>query len=758
MLDELTKFGNYDVYLVGKCTKSALQVNMSSKDYKLSSSLKHFFGFSKFRGLQEEVIQTLLSGKDTFVIMPTGGGKSLCYQLPALLLDGTAIVVSPLIALMKNQVDAIRGISKQDGVAHVLNSSLTKSQVQTVKDDITKGVTKLLYVAPESLTKQDYVDFLRSVPISFLAVDEAHCISEWGHDFRPEYRNLRGIIDRIDEKIPVIGLTATATPKVQEDILKNLGITKAITFKASFNRPNLFYEVLPKTDQVDRDITSFIKKNEGKSGIVYCLSRRRVEELAQVLQVNGIKAVPYHAGLDSKQRVKNQDMFLMEDVDVVVATIAFGMGIDKPDVRFVIHHDIPKSIESYYQETGRAGRDGGEGHCLAFYAYKDIEKLEKFMSGKPIAEQEIGYALLHEMVAYAETSMSRRKFILHYFGEEFDESNGPGADMDDNSRNPKPKKEAQKQVEKLLTVITDTAQQYRFKEIVNILSGIKNALLITRQVDDQDFFGVGSDQTPSYWRALIRQLLVAGLLKKEIESYGVIKLTKKGEDFLQSPHSFFMTENHEYDQVQSPPSSNRGGVSVFDKKLHGLLMKERKRVAEQSGVPPYAVFQESSIEDMLLKYPISIEELKNIHGVGEGKAMKFGSSFVKLIEKYCEDNDVVRPQDIIIKSTGANSTLKLYIIQNIDRKLPLEDIADAKGMDRTTFIKELETIVFSGTKLDIGYEVDALFDEDQQDELKAYFMEAENDDIQEAFDEFDGEFEEDDLRIFRIKFISEVAN
>ena len=758
MLDELTKFGNYDVYLSGKCTKSALQVNMSSKDYKLSSSLKHFFGFSKFRGLQEEVIQTLLSGKDTFVIMPTGGGKSLCYQLPALLLDGTAIVVSPLIALMKNQVDAIRGISKQDGVAHVLNSSLTKSQVQTVKDDITKGVTKLLYVAPESLTKQDYVDFLRSVPISFLAVDEAHCISEWGHDFRPEYRNLRGIIDRIDEKIPVIGLTATATPKVQEDILKNLGITKAITFKASFNRPNLFYEVLPKTDQVDRDITSFIKKNEGKSGIVYCLSRRRVEELAQVLQVNGIKAVPYHAGLDSKQRVKNQDMFLMEDVDVVVATIAFGMGIDKPDVRFVIHHDIPKSIESYYQETGRAGRDGGEGHCLAFYAYKDIEKLEKFMSGKPIAEQEIGYALLHEMVAYAETSMSRRKFILHYFGEEFDESNGPGADMDDNSRNPKPKKEAQKQVEKLLTVITDTAQQYRFKEIVNILSGIKNALLITRQVDDQDFFGVGSDQTPSYWRALIRQLLVAGLLKKEIESYGVIKLTKKGEDFLQSPHSFFMTENHEYDQVQSPTLSNRGGVAVFDKKLHGLLMKERKRVAEQSGVPPYAVFQESSIEDMLLKYPISIEELKNIHGVGEGKAMKFGSSFVKLIEKYCEDNDVVRPQDIIIKSTGANSTLKLYIIQNIDRKLPLEDIADAKGMDRTTFIKELETIVFSGTKLDIGYEVDALFDEDQQDELKAYFMEAENDDIQEAFDEFDGEFEEDDLRIFRIKFISEVAN
>ncbi|MGB1941482.1 MAG: RecQ family ATP-dependent DNA helicase, partial [Flavobacteriaceae bacterium] len=553
---------------------------MSSRDYKLASSLKRFFGFSNFRGLQEEVIETLLSGKDTFVIMPTGGGKSLCYQLPALILDGTAIVVSPLIALMKNQVDAIRGISKQDGVAHVLNSSLTKGQVQVVKDDITNGVTKLLYVAPESLTKQDYVDFLRSVPISFMAVDEAHCISEWGHDFRPEYRNLRGILDRIDEKIPVIGLTATATPKVQEDILKNLGITDAVTFKASFNRPNLFYEVLPKTDQVDRDITSFIKKNEGKSGIVYCLSRKRVEELAQILVVNGIKAVPYHAGLDNKQRVKNQDMFLMEDVDVVVATIAFGMGIDKPDVRFVIHHDIPKSIESYYQETGRAGRDGGEGHCLAFYAYKDIEKLEKFMSGKPIAEQEIGFALLHEMVAYAETSMSRRKFILHYFGEEFDDVNGPGADMDDNARNPKPKKEAQKQVELLLKVILDTAQQYRFSDVVNILVGVKNAILMTRQVVEKEFFGIGSYETLSYWRALIRQLLVAGLLKKEIETYGVIKLTAKGEAFLASPHSFFMTENHEYDQTQSTPSSSGGGTAVFDKKLHGLLMKERKRVAE----------------------------------------------------------------------------------------------------------------------------------------------------------------------------------
>lgn len=732
-------------------------MNESSDSYNIKASLKHFFGFSTFRGLQEEVINTLLSGKDTFVIMPTGGGKSLCYQLPALILGGTAIVVSPLIALMKNQVDAIRGISKQDGVAHVLNSSLNKTQVQVVKNDIKSGVTKLLYVAPESLTKQDYVDFLRSVPISFMAVDEAHCISEWGHDFRPEYRNLRGIIDRIGEKTAVIGLTATATPKVQEDILKNLRISDATTFKASFNRPNLFYEVLPKTEQVDRDITAFVKKNEGKSGIVYCLSRKRVEELAQVLQVNGIKAVPYHAGLDTKQRVRNQDMFLMEEADVVVATIAFGMGIDKPDVRFVIHHDIPKSIESYYQETGRAGRDGGEGHCLAFYAYKDIEKLEKFMSGKPVAEQEIGFALLHEMVAYAETSMSRRKFILHYFGEEFDEKNGPGAEMDDNTRNPKPRKEAQKQVELLLSIVKKTAQQYRFKEIVNILAGVKNALLISHLATEKDFFGSGSNYTPSYWRALIRQLLVAGLLQKEIETYGVIKLTAKGEKFLNKPHSFFMTENHEY-ELNSSSGSAKSGLNIFDKKLHKELMKERKRVAEKFDVPPFAVFQEPSIEDMLLKYPVTIEELKNIHGVGEGKAMKFGASFVKLIKNYCEENDVIRPQDIVIKSTGANSTLKLYIIQNIDRKLPLEDIADAKGMDRGVFIKEMETIVFSGTKLDIGYEVDALFDEDQQEELSEYFMEAETDDIQAAFEEFDGEFEEDDLRIFRIRFMSEVAN
>ena len=734
-------------------------MNASEIEPNLKSYLKQFFGFSEFRGLQEPVIQSLLSGDHSFVIMPTGGGKSLCYQLPALLLDGTAIVVSPLIALMKNQVDAIRGISENEGVAHVLNSSLSKSQINRVMEDIKSGVTKLLYVAPESLTKEDYVQFLRSVTISFLAVDEAHCISEWGHDFRPEYRNLRNIIDRIGENIPIIGLTATATPKVQEDILKNLNINNANTFKASFNRPNLFYEVKPKTAQVDHDIIAFIKQNEGKSGIVYCLSRKRVEELAEVLQVNGIKAVPYHAGLDTKQRVRNQDMFLMEETDVVVATIAFGMGIDKPDVRFVIHHDIPKSIESYYQETGRAGRDGGEGHCLAFYAYKDIEKLEKFMSGKPVAEQEIGYALLQEMVAYAETSMSRRKFILHYFGEEFDDKKGPGWDMDDNTRNPKPKKEAEKQVALVLNVVQQTAEQYRFKELVNILMGVKNATLSSHNVIHKDFFGQGKDENPSYWRALIRQLLVSKHLHKEIETYGVIKLTDLGKAFLENPSSYMMTENHEYDSNEPAASSGGyGKASSFDKKLYKALLELRKKVADKHEVPPYAVFQEPSIEDMLMKYPITIDEMKNIHGVGEGKAHKFGAPFVELIQKYCDDNEVIRPQDIVFKSTGANSGLKLYIIQSIDRKLPLSDIASAKGMEMQAFIKELETIMYSGTKLNIQYEIDDLFDEEQQQELYDYFMESETDDIDTAFEEFDGDYEEDDLRLFRIRFMNEVAN
>lgn len=733
-----------------------MKLNVVDEQFNIKAALKKYFGFSKFRGLQEPVIKSVLNKENTFVIMPTGGGKSLCYQLPALIQPGTAIVVSPLIALMKNQVDAIRGISKNDGVAHVLNSSLSKTQIQTVKEDITSGITKLLYVAPESLTKEDNVAFLRTVPISFMAIDEAHCISEWGHDFRPEYRNLKSISSRIGDNITIVGLTATATPKVQEDILKNLNISDATTYKASFNRPNLYYEVRPKTAQVDRDIISFVKENSGKSGIVYCLSRKRVEELAQVLQVNGVNALPYHAGLDNKQRVHNQDSFLKEDCDVIVATIAFGMGIDKPDVRFVIHHDIPKSIESYYQETGRAGRDGGEGHCLAFYAYKDIEKLEKFMSGKPIAEQEVGYALLQEMVAYAETSMSRRKFILHYFGEEFDEINGDGAEMDDNTRNPKPKVEAQQDVSMLLNLVKETNEQYKIKELIHIMAGIETPILVSHSIRSNPLFGLGSSHALPYWKALLTQLLVAGHLTKEIESYGVIKISEKGKKFIEKPLSFLMTENHVYDT--SVPIATPVKAGNFDVKLQKMLMQLRKDVADKFEVPPYAVFQESSIEDMLIKYPITIEELKNIHGVGEGKANKFGKPFIDLIAKYTEDNGIIRPEDLIIKSTGANSALKLFIIQNIDRKLPLQDIADAKGMEFPAFLEQLETIVFSGTKVNIQYAIDELFDEDQQEELYAYFMESDDDDIQTAVEEFDGDFEDDDLRVFRIKFMSEVAN
>ncbi len=722
-------------------------------------ALKKYFGFSSFKGLQEEVIKSVLEQKNTFVIMPTGGGKSLCFQLPALMQEGTAIVVSPLIALMKNQVDALRSISSEKGIAHVLNSSLNKTEIKQVKQDIVDGKTKLLYVAPESLTKDENVEFLQSVPISFVAIDEAHCISEWGHDFRPEYRNLRKIIQRIGENIPIIGLTATATPKVQEDILKNLGMQDANTFKASFNRPNLYYEVRPKTKNVDADIIRFVKQNEGKSGIIYCLSRKRVEELAQALQVNGIKAVPYHAGLDSKTRIKHQDMFLMEDVDVVVATIAFGMGIDKPDVRFVIHNDIPKSIESYYQETGRAGRDGGEGHCLAFYSYKDIEKLEKFMSGKPVAEQEIGHALLQEMVAYAETSISRRKFILHYFGEEFDNKTGEGGDMDDNMRFPKKKNEAKDQVIKLLTVVSKTNQQYKSKEVVNVLTGKVNALIKSHRTDTQPYFGIGKDHEAEYWMALLRQVLVAGFLKKEIETYGIVKLTPKGKAFLEKPESFMMTEDHSFkDANDDNIIVNQKGGNAADQTLFKLLKAERKKVADKLSLPPFVIFQDPSLEDMALKYPITIKELSNVHGVGEGKAKKYGASFVALIEKYVEENEIDRPDDFIVKSTGSNSALKLYIIQNVDRKLPLEDIAKAKGLEMGNFIKEMESIVYSGTKLNISYCIDELLDEDQQEEIHDYFLEAETDDVEEALKEFDGEYEEEELRLYRIKFISEVGN
>jgi ATP-dependent DNA helicase RecQ len=732
---------------------------MGSTEIDLYKQLKKYFGFSQFKGLQEQVITSIVNRNNTFVIMPTGGGKSLCYQLPALLEEGTAIVVSPLIALMKNQVDAIRGISSEVGVAHVLNSSLNKTEVKQVKEDITNGVTKLLYVAPESLTKEENVEFLRTVKISFLAVDEAHCISEWGHDFRPEYRNLRHIVKRIGDDIPIIGLTATATPKVQEDILKNLGITDANTFKASFNRPNLYYEIRPKTKNVDADIIRFVKHNEGKSGIIYCLSRKRVEELAQTLQVNGISAVPYHAGLDAKTRVKHQDMFIMEDVDVVVATIAFGMGIDKPDVRFVIHHDIPKSLESYYQETGRAGRDGGEGHCLAFYSYKDVEKLEKFLSGKPVAEQEIGHALLQEVVAYAETSISRRKFLLHYFGEEFDGETGAGASMDDNVQNPKKKLEAKEDVVLLLRTVKETNQIYKARDVVNTMVGKANALIISHKTDEHPLFGKGKDKDPKYWMALTRQVLVAGMMKKDIETYGVVRITPKGEQFLKAPESFMMTEDHVFDSItEGVVTASKSSGNTVDEALVKMLKELRKKVAKAQKVPPFVVFQDPSIEDMALKYPMTVEELSNIHGVGEGKAKKFGKPFVELIGRYVEDNDITRPDDLVVKTTGVNSGLKLYIIQSVDRKLPLDDIASAKGMQMPEFIKEMEAIVYSGTKLNIKYWVDDILDEDQQEEIHDYFLESQTDNIENALEEFDGDYDEEELRLYRIKFISEVAN
>ncbi len=727
-------------------------------EYDLHEALKKYFGFSKFKGLQKEVIKNVLKRNNSFVIMPTGGGKSLCFQLPALMQEGTAIVVSPLIALMKNQVDAIRGISSEYGIAHVLNSSLNKTEVKQVKQDIVNGVTKLLYVAPESLNKDEYVDFLRSVKISFVAIDEAHCISEWGHDFRKDYRNLKTIIGRIGDEIPIIGLTATATQKVQEDIVKNLGITDAKLFKASFNRPNLYYEVRTKTENVDADIIRFVKKNAGKSGVIYCLSRKRVQELAQVLQVNGISAVPYHAGFDAKTRSKHQDMFLMQDVDVVVATIAFGMGIDKPDIRFVIHHDIPKSIESYYQETGRAGRDDGEGHCLAFYSYKDIEKLEKFMSNKPVAEQEVGNALLQEVVAYAETSMSRRKFMLHYFGEEFDEVNGLGADMDDNARNPKPKEEAKENLTKLLKVVEGTAEKFKSKEIVKAIRGKINALIASHKTNEKPFFGIGSDRDKGYWMALIRQALVAKFIKKEIEQYGILKLTDTGKAYVANPVSFMMTLDHVYSKEKSDAIVSAAKAGNVDDKLLKQLKNLRKSQADKLEVPPYVVFQDFSLEHMALKYPISIEELTQINGVGEGKAKKYGKPFVAFISTYVEENDILRPDDLVVKSTGANSGLKLYIIQNIDRKLPLPDIASAKGLELGELIKEMEQIVFSGTKLNLKYWVDEILDEDQQEEIHDYFLEAESDKIDDAMNEFDGDYDDDELRLYRLKFMSEVAN
>ena len=723
----------------------------------LKKELKSLFGFSNFKGEQEQIISSLMNGNNNMVIMPTGAGKSLCFQLPALLSKGTALVVSPLIALMKNQVDVIRGISSIDGIAHVLNSSLNNSEINVVKNDVLVGTTKLLYVAPESLAKDENIEFLNKINISFLAVDEAHCISEWGHDFRPEYRNLKTILNKINTQIPVIALTATATAKVQDDIIKNLDIKDAKIFKSSFNRPNLFYEVRQKTENLNKDIISFIKQRNGKSGIIYCLSRKNVNELSQFLQVNSIDALPYHAGLDSKVRAKNQDMFLMEECDIIVATIAFGMGIDKPDVRFVIHHDIPKSLESYYQETGRAGRDGGEGHCLAFYTHKDIEKLEKFMSGKPIAEQEQSYSLLDEISAYAETSMSRRKFLLNYFGEDFNEINGEGALMDDNMKNPKPKFKVNNEVLLVLDLIKSTKEQYKTKDLVAYLTGKENNLLRSHNVTENKLFGSGKNNDSVFWNSLLRHLIVNNLLNKNIETYGVLKLNDLSKQYLDKPYDFFISKNHEFN-VQTDSIQNKKPKSINDKELFKILISERKSIAKIKSIPPYVVFQESSIEEMSFKYPITIDELKNINGVGDGKARKFGSSFLKIISEYVEANEIIRPEDLVIKTTGTNSSLKLFIIQSIDRKLLPIDIANAKGLNLDELIKELETIVFSGTRLNINYMVNDIFDEDQQDELYDFFIESDSDDINIAVEEFDNDYEESDLRLFRLKFINDLSN
>lgn len=726
------------------------------RNFSLESELKKYFGFDTFKGKQKQIIESLMAGNNTFVIMPTGGGKSLTYQLPALLMNGTAIIISPLIALMKNQVDAMRGISTDAAVAHVLNSSLTKSEVEQVKADIRSGVTKLLYVAPESLTKDEYTDFLKTVPISFCAIDEAHCISEWGHDFRPEYRNIRSILDKI-APMPIIALTATATPKVQEDIQKNLGMSDATVYKSSFNRPNLFYEIRPKVD-VEKEIIKFIKTRSHQSGIIYCLSRKKVEELAELLRVNGISSAPYHAGLDAKTRAKNQDAFLMEDVDVIVATIAFGMGIDKPDVRFVIHHDIPKSLESYYQETGRAGRDGGEGHCLAFYSYKDIEKMEKFLVGKPLSEQEIGGALLQDVVAYAETSMSRRKYLLHYFGEEFDEVKGEGAGMDDNSRNPKPRIDATKELKTLIQVVRDTSQTFRAKEITNILVGRVSSAVKGLKVDKKPFFGAGKDRDDKFWMALIRQALVGGYIRKEIEQYGVIKLTPRSEEFLASGEKFEMTEDHNYDILEQQATVQNRKSGVTDEVLLSALRDLRKSEAKRLGIPPFAMFQDASLEDMALHYPITTEEMKTIFGVGEGKARKYGKKFADFIAKYVEENDIVRPDDLVVRSVVNKSGLKVYVIQSTDRKIPLEDIAKAKGLEMAALISEIEAIVYSGTKINIDYQIDEMLDPEQQEEIEDYFMTAEKDAIKDAMAAFGGDYEEEELRLMRIKFISDVAN
>ncbi len=726
---------------------------MAKKDI-LTEALKRHFGFDTFKGNQKAIIENVLAGKDTFVLMPTGGGKSLCYQLPSLMMEGTAIVVSPLIALMKNQVDAMRNFSEEDGVAHFINSSLSKSAIDQVKEDIMLGKTKLLYVAPESLTKEENVGFLRQVKISFYAVDEAHCISEWGHDFRPEYRRIRPIINEIGKR-PLIALTATATPKVQHDIQKNLGMTDASVFKSSFNRVNLYYEVRPKTANIDRDIIKYIKANEGKSGIIYCLSRKKVEEFADILKANGIKALAYHAGMDSQVRSANQDAFLMEKVDVIVATIAFGMGIDKPDVRYVIHYDIPKSLEGYYQETGRAGRDGGEGRCIAFYSNKDLQKLEKFMQGKPVAEQEIGKQLLLETAAYAETSVCRRKVLLHYFGEDYHEENCGNCD---NCLNPKKQVEAKELLSAVLDVISTLKEKFKAEYIVNMLVGNETSEIQSYKHNELDVFASGQDQDEKTWNAVIRQALIAGYLAKDIENYGLLKITPKGKEFVKKPVSFKITEDNEFTEEEEEVPIKGGASCAVDPALYSMMKDLRKKMSKRMSVPPFVIFQDPSLEAMATTYPITLEELQNIPGVGAGKAKRYGAEFVALIKKHVEENEIERPEDLRVRTVANKSKLKVWIVQSIDRKVALDDIAVSKGLEFSELLDEIEAIVYSGTRINIDYFLNDVMDEDHVEDIYEYFKDSETDDLEEAIDELGGDYTEDEIRLVRIKFLSEMAN